>query len=176
MADAALSEGRHQLLGPTMTKPQGTPRPDPMAREVDRLLAGLAGRGAEPDSDQPTRSGAQRSPSAPRRAPRPRTRTDAITRGDLLALWARVGLGAAFGVMITQWPYVHACGLPLLQYLGAVAMVGVAGGWIAVASWSRRHAPSHVLALLLILWGVALAAYEILPRVGYAALRWNWQC
>jgi signal transduction histidine kinase len=89
---------------------------------------------------------------------------------------ARVGLGAAFGVMITQWPYVHACGLPLLQYLGAVAMVGVTGGWIAVASWSRRHAPSHVLALLLILWGVALAAYEILPRVGYAALRWNWQC
>jgi hypothetical protein len=33
-----------------------------------------------------------------------------------------------------------------------------------------------VLALLLVLWGIALAAYEILPRIGYAAARWNWQC
>ena len=83
---------------------------------------------------------------------------------------------ASLGGMITQWPYVHACGLPLLEYFGAVTMVIVAGAWIAVASWSRRHAPSHVLALLLILWGIAVAAYEILPRVGYAAQRWTWQC
>ena len=87
-----------------------------------------------------------------------------------------VGLCILLGGMITQWPYLHGCGLPLLEYFGAITMVIVAGGWIAVASWTRRHAPSHVLALLLIVWGMALAAYEILPRVGYAAQRWSWQC
>jgi len=55
-------------------------------------------------------------------------------------------------------------------------MVIVAGGWIAVASWTRRQAACHVLALLLVLWGIALAGYEILPRIGYAAQRWAWQC
>jgi len=99
-----------------------------------------------------------------------------MTRTDLIALWARVLLGTALGVMITQWPYVHGCGLPLVEYIGAVTMVIVAGGWVAVASWTRRHAAVHVLALLLVLWGIALVAYEILPRVGYAAQRWGWQC
>ena len=79
-------------------------------------------------------------------------------------------------LMITQWPYVHACGLSLVEYLGAVTMVMVAGTWIAVAAWTRRHVATHILALLLILWGIALVAYEILPRVGYAAQRWAWQC
>jgi hypothetical protein len=102
--------------------------------------------------------------------------SDAITRGALAALWARLVLGILLGGAITQWPYVHTCGVSLLEYLGAVAMVIVAGGWVAVASWDRRHAPGHVLALLLMLWGIALAAYEILPRVGYAAQRWGWQC
>jgi cytochrome bd-type quinol oxidase subunit 2 len=134
-----------------------SPKPDPMAREVDRLLAGLNSRGAQTEGDHPSRA-------------------DAVTRRDLIALWARLFLGVALGGMITQWPYVHACGLPLLEYFGAVTVVMVAGAWIAVASWSRRYAPSHVLALLLILWGIALAAYEILPRVGYAAQRWTWQC
>jgi hypothetical protein len=153
-----------------------SPKPDPMAREVDRLLAGLNSRGAQTEGDHPSRASARRPTPAPRRAARPKSRADAVTRRDLIALWARLFLGVALGGMITQWPYVHACGLPLLEYFGAVTMVMVAGAWIAVASWSRRHAPSHVLALLLILWGIALAAYEILPRVGYAAQRWTWQC
>jgi hypothetical protein len=153
-----------------MPKPPDSSKPDPLAREVDRLLAGLSTFGAEPES----------TPRPPIRAPRSRTaparrRTD-TTRRDRAALWARVLLGVVLGVMITQWPYVHTCGLGLLQYLGAVAMVLVTGAWIAVVSWSRRHATSHVLALLLILWGIALVTYEVLPRVGYAALRWSWQC
>jgi hypothetical protein len=145
-----------------------------MAREVDRLLAGLAGRGTQPD--RPPASDDTRRPVPTRRVSRARHRSEAITRGDLAALWARVGLGLVLGGMITQWPYLHGCGMPLLEYLGAVTMVMVAGGWIAVASWTRHHAPSHVLALLLVLWGIALAAYEILPRIGYAAERWTWQC
>jgi hypothetical protein len=148
-----------------------------MAREVDRLLAGLTTLGAKPgaEPDRRARGGAPR-PAPARRAPRAPRRSDAVSRADLVALWARLLLGSALGVTITQWPYVHACGLPLVEYFGAVAMVMVAGGWIAVASWTRRHAPVHVLALLLVLWGIALVAYEILPRVGYAAQRWHWQC
>ena len=160
-----------------MPKPQDSSKPDPMAREVDRLLAGLAHLGAAPERDQPARGRAPgAAPAQDRRAPRPRRRTGDMTRQDLAALWARVLLGAALGVMITQWPYVHACGLSLAEYLGAVTMVMVAGTWIAVASWTRRHVPTHILALLLILWGIALVASEILPRVGYAAQRWSWQC
>ena len=148
-----------------------------MAREVDRLLAGLSHLGAKPDDEPRPRSSGPRSAPAPaRRAPRPARRSGDLTRQGLLALWARLLLGAALGVMIVQWPYIHACGLPLAQYLGAVAMVIVAGGWIAVASWSHRQPAPHVLALLLLLWGIALVAYEILPRVGYAAQRWHWQC
>ena len=160
-----------------MPKPLDSSKPDPMAREVDRLLAGLTHLGANAERDQPARSRAPRSGPAPaRRAPRTTRRTDALTPQDLAALWARLLLGAALGVMITQWPYVHACGLSLVEYLGAVTMVMVAGTWIAAASWTRRHVATHILALLLILWGIALVAYEILPRVGYAAQRWAWQC
>jgi hypothetical protein len=155
-----------------MPKPQEPSKPDPLAREVDRLLASLAGSGPKPEPDPRSQT---RGPK-PRSAPPPARRRTDPTRRDLGALWARVVLGVVLGVMITQWPYAHACGLGLLQYFGAVAMVLVTGAWIAVASWSRRHVASHVLALLLILWGIALAAYEILPRVGYAALRWTWQC
>jgi len=158
-----------------MPKPSDTSKPDPIAREVDRLLAGLAHRTAQPD-DRPAPSGAPRPAPAPRRASRPKPRVEAATRGELAALWARVGVSVLLGGMITQWPYLHGCGMPLVQYLGAVTMVMVAGGWVAVASWTRRHAPCHVLALLIVLWGIALAAYEILPRVGYAAERLVWQC
>ena len=155
-----------------MPKPQDSSKPDPLAREVDRLLASLAGVGAKPEPEPRPQTRAPK----PRATPPPARRRTDPTRRDLAALWARVALGVVFGVMITQWPYAHACGLGLLQYLGAVAMVMATGTWIAVASWSRRHVPGHSLALLLILWGIALAAYEILPRVGYAALQGTWQC
>jgi hypothetical protein len=157
-----------------MPKPHDSSKPDPLAREVDRLLATLAGVGVKPEPQSDPRPLVRA--SKPRPAPPPARRRTDPTRRDLDALWARVALGVVLGVMITQWPYPHACGFGLLGYFGAVAMVMVTGAWIAVASWSRRHVAGHVLALLLILWGIALAAYEILPRVGYAALRWTWQC
>jgi hypothetical protein len=85
-------------------------------------------------------------------------------------------LGTVLGGMMTQWPYPHGCGLPLAEYLGAIAMVMVAGVWIAVASWRLRSAPSHIISLLLLLWGIALAAGQVLPRIGYAAVRLSWHC
>ena len=148
-----------------------------MAREVDRLLAGLTNLGTQPDREArplgtaPTPAAAQR-----RGAPRVARPPEPATRRDHIALWARVLLGIVLGGMMTQWPYPHGCGLPLAQYLGAIAMVMVAGAWIAVVSWNFRSAPSHILALLLLLWGIALAAGQVLPRIGYAAERLNWHC
>jgi hypothetical protein len=152
-----------------------------MAREVDRLLAGLTNLGTQPDGHARQPSTAPAPATERRRAPRvarPRVArsTEAIARRDQIALWARVLLGIVLGGMMTQWPYPHGCGLQLAEYLGAVAVVLVAGAWIAVASWTRRSAPSHILALLLIHWGIVLAAGQVLPRIGYAAARLGWHC
>lgn len=159
-----------------MSKPPRS-QPDPMAREVDRLLASLAHFGALPDNEHPPRDRAS-TPIPRRGAPRidRRRPSELPTRRDQIALWARVVLGVVLGGMITQWPYHHDCGVPLIEYLGAVAMVIVTGSWIAVASWRLRNPPSHILALLLILWGITLAAAQVLPRIGYAAQQWTWRC
>jgi hypothetical protein len=156
-----------------MPKPPREPQPDPMAREVDRLLAGLANIGSPPDRDYRPRG---KAPSPDQRSvPRPRT-NKAPTRGDTVALWARVFLGIVFGGVMTQWPYPYGCGLPLLGYLGAVAMVMVTGAWIAVASWRLRNGVAHIVAFVILFWGVVLVAEQVLPRVGYAAERASWRC
>jgi hypothetical protein len=45
-----------------------------------------------------------------------------------------------------------------------------------MTSWRARLAPAHVIALSTILWGLALAAHEILPRTGYIASPARWWC
>ena len=97
-------------------------------------------------------------------------------RHDPLALWGRVVLGAALGGLITQWPYARACGWPLFGYLGAVATVMLAGGWIAAVSWKQRNVIAHTLSLILLFWGIVLAAEQLLPRIGYAAVVLDWRC
>jgi hypothetical protein len=149
------------------------PRPDAISREVDRLLARLSHSG-------PQAAHSPRSPSAgpvtPRSVPRVSSAAPAPSRNHRIALWARVLLGLGFGAVMTQWPYPKACGATLLAYLGAVGMVLVAGGWIALASWKLRAGLAHLLALVLFFWGMILAAGEVLPRVGYAAVRADWRC
>ena len=80
----------------------------------------------------------------------------------------RLLLAAAVAVGVVFWPYDARCGLGLAGYLGAVAGVALAGGWSAVWTWRHRSPRAHVLALALVGWGLALAAAEVLPRVGYA--------
>jgi hypothetical protein len=142
-------------------RPSG--RPDPMAREVDRLLAQLARASTDSEQERSTSHGNGGSP-------RP------TSRGDLAALWGRVLLGAGLGVLMTQWPYSHACDLPLLGYLCAVGMVLLAGGWVAFESWRLRHGPAHIVSLILLFWGIVLAAEQLLPRIGYAAEPARWRC
>jgi hypothetical protein len=152
-----------------MPKPSAGANPDPLAREVDRLLAQLSGA-SRPGSAPASHSGQQR------RITRVSSSTSPVSRADRVGLWARVGLGAVLGGLMTQWPYPHACGVSLAGYLGAVAMVALAGIWIAVISWKLRSGAAHVLAFLLLFWGILLAAERVLPRVGYAAERASWQC
>lgn len=90
--------------------------------------------------------------------------------------WFRVILGLLLAVGITQWPYPNACGINLAMFLGAIATVIVAGLWSAISSWNRRLGFAHFLSLLVLLWGLVLAAREILPRIGYAQDARTWSC
>lgn len=160
-----------------MTKPPNGSKPDPMEREVDRLLASLATLGRPPEGDHTPSGRAPASHTSTRaRHSGARPSPRAATRRDLLALWARVLLGIALGGLMTQWPYTYGCGRSLFVYLGAVATVMLAASWIAFASWKLRSAPAHILSLILFYWGIVLAAEQVLPRIGYAAEPASWRC
>ncbi|MGH7517254.1 MAG: hypothetical protein ACREOC_07270 [Gemmatimonadales bacterium] len=148
---------------------------DPMADVVDRLLAQLSGAPSGPRNRwSPTRNGrgAQAASTVVGSA---REDRDSPLR-DLIGLWGRVTLALLLGALMTQWPYSHQCGLPLLGYTGAVATVILAASWTGFASWRRRNGYAHVLSLMLAFWGVVLAAEQVLPRIGYAAEQATWQC
>jgi hypothetical protein len=83
-------------------------------------------------------------------------------------VFARLTLAVALGVGIVFWPYAARCGFGLTAYLGAVTALVVSGGWSAIWTWRHRAARAHLLSLLLVAWGLVLAATEVLPRVGYA--------
>lgn len=153
-------------------------RPDPMMREVNRLLAQL-----EQTAPRLEASTLERAREAPQQPSQIQVRTHFAgvaasipTRGSVPALWAGVFLGIALGAMMTQWPYPRECGLQLLGYLGAVATVLIAGAGIAFDSWRLRNAPAHVLSLILIFWAIVLAAEQVLPRIGYAEYQASWRC
>lgn len=139
---------------------------DQEMREVDRLLAKLPAADPEP-AHAPTLK-------KPMTAVTPGAARP--TRGEWLGTWARVALGLAIGVGMTQWPYTHGCGIRLLAYAVGVGAVLAAGIWSSLSSWKRRLGLAHALSQLLIIWGLVLAAREVLPRVGYAKLEGVWFC
>ena len=108
-------------------------------------------------------------PSAPSSSPA--AKQDVATQRATTRSWGaflRLGLSVAVGVGILWWPYPARCGLGLVLYLGAVGAVIAGGVWSAVWTWHHRTARAHMLSLLLILWGLVLAAADVLPRAGYA--------
>ncbi|HEU5171020.1 MAG TPA: hypothetical protein VFU46_10810, partial [Gemmatimonadales bacterium] len=148
---------------------------DPMARVVDRLLAQLPGADPSLHNGGDSRRASAASRQATTVVGTARASV-APTRGDLIALWARVTLALLLGALMTQWPYPRECGFPLLGYLGAVLAVVLAGAWIAFASWDARSGFAHILSLVLVFWGIVLAAEQLLPRIGYAVDRATWGC
>ena len=89
---------------------------------------------------------------------------------------ARLALSVALGVGILFWPYANRCGIGLAGYLFAVTAVAGGGLWSAVWTWRHRAGRAHALSILLLVWGLALAAIEVLPRTGYAKQSLLWSC
>jgi hypothetical protein len=105
---------------------------DPMASVVDRLLAQLPGL----QSDRPEARGSRPRPPELRAGSMSFAtpmRTD-VGPSQVLATWARVVLALSLGLMLARWPYSQVCGLPLLGYLSAVAVLIVAAGAGAAAA------------------------------------------
>ena len=93
-----------------------------------------------------------------------------------VGIWARVILGVCLGIALMQWPYGRACGPRLFFYLTAVTALFMTGLWAAVFAWRGRLGAAHAIALVIILWGLVLAADEVLPRSGYAKHSATWWC
>ena len=109
-------------------------------------------------------------PAAPRGAP-PAAKADVAAQRESTRTWPallRLALAAALGIGILFWPYPSRCGVGLVGYLAAVTAVTIGGLWSSVWTWRHRTARAHVLSLLLVLWGLVLAAVEVLPHAGYA--------
>lgn len=85
-----------------------------------------------------------------------------------LGVTLRLLLSVALGAGMLYWPYSARCGLGLFAYLAATGVVTLSGIWTARWTWRHRSARGHVLSLLLVGWGLVLAATEVLPRIGYA--------
>lgn len=132
-------------------------------REVDKLLAKL------PDADPTLGRGIPTVPVSPRPVaggPTGGLHPAGPARGRAwVTTWLRVGLGLVLAIGMLAWPYSHACGLKLVFYLIGATTVTVAGVWSALSSWKRRLGIAHTLSIILIMWGLALAARQVLPRV-----------
>lgn len=140
--------------------------------EVDRLLKKLPA--ADPKLVGGGGGGAEPTVRRPAVAAGPRLPLEA--GGPWLGTWARVALGLLVGVGMTQWPYTHGCGVRFVFYLVGVLAVIAAGAWSSLSSWKRRLAVAHILSQGLIIWGLVLAAREVLPRIGYAKVAAPWLC
>ena len=139
---------------------------DAEMRKIDQQLASIPSNASTPVRAQPQGGGG----AVP--MGRPETST--------FGVMARLGLACALGVAIVFWPYSARCGLGLAGYLAAVTTLVVAGVWSSVWTWKHRSAKAHTVSLLLLTWGLVLAAADVLPRIGYAKPSANhpanWTC
>ena len=92
------------------------------------------------------------------------------------SVWARFAIVTTLATAILGWPYGRSCGFGLALYLAATTMIMVGGVWVVACTWILRMARTHVLAVLITLWGAALVTAQVLPRVGYAASAATWLC
>jgi hypothetical protein len=97
-----------------------------------------------------------------------REREEHEARGASFGVYVRLALVVALGVAILFWPYGAVCGMSLFAYLASVTTVVLGGLWTSLSTWQHRMVRRHVVAIAMILWGLALGASQVLPRVGYA--------
>jgi hypothetical protein len=133
-------------------------------REVDKLLAKL------PEAEPTLGRGVPTVPVSPRPGIGGVGASGAVHGGPArgrawVTTWMRVGLSLALGVGMLAWPSPHSCGWGLVWYLIGATVVTVGGVWSALTSWKRRLGIAHTLSIILIVWGLALAGRQLLPRV-----------
>lgn len=128
---------------------------DAEMKKIDQQIASLPAQSATP-----ARAAAPQGSAAPLAPVRPETST--------FGVMARLALACALGVAIMFWPYGAKCGFGLAAYLASVTTLVVAGAWASIWTWRHRAAKAHTVSLLLVTWGLVLAAADVLPRVGYA--------
>jgi hypothetical protein len=144
--------------------------------EIDKAIARMPARPASP-GDVPAPSPGAGQPGIPERSPAAsRAARPPATPRETTTTWLRVVLAVLLAGALPFWPYARGCGLGLYLYLAAAAVAVTAGLWAASSTWQRRRARAHVIALLVILWGLGLIAHEVLPRVGYAKHLARWTC
>jgi hypothetical protein len=153
-----------------MPKSPQDPKPDPMIGEVERLLRQLDTHPspAPPGSQNRPRPGMGGQTSSPASPP-----TFWLPTPN--GVWARVALGAMLTAAMTQWPY-QTCGWPLVGYLAGVLVLLVAGVWGSYASWRRRMGIAHIVSVAVVFAAAVLASGQVLPRIGYAAVKLAWRC
>ncbi len=146
----------------------GPPRDwDKELAKIDRAMARLPEPAAPPASGAAPVRPAGPTPAASPHVADPRATT---------TTWLRVLLVLTLALAMPFWPYARGCGFGLFAYLAAASIVVVAGVWASISTWQRRRPVGHILAILVMLWGVGLITSEILPRVGYAKAAIRWTC
>jgi hypothetical protein len=128
---------------------------DAEMRKIDQQIASIPARNAAPAPGAVAPAGT--TPPAP-------ARSETSTFGVM----ARLALACVLGVAIMFWPYGAKCGFGLAAYLASVGTLVVAGVWASIWTWKHRAAKAHTVSMLLVTWGLVLAAADVLPRVGYA--------
>jgi hypothetical protein len=83
-------------------------------------------------------------------------------------VWIRLFLVSSLAAGLNFWPYARECGPGLIGYVVAQGVFTAGAGWIAFCTWRSRMGKTHLLALGMVLAGIAVMEIQILPRIGYA--------
>jgi hypothetical protein len=141
--------------------------------KIDRAMARVPEPAAPPAGPA---AAPARAAAAPGGAPGPGLAPEHTGPRATATTWLRVLLVVTLALAMPLWPYPKGCGVGLFAYLAAASIVVLAGVWASVSTWHRRRPIGHILAILVLLWGIALVAAEVLPRVGYARTGIRWTC
>ena len=142
-------------------------------RDWDRELADIDKAIAKMPAPPNAPAGVARSATVPA-VPAPAT--SPVRRRDRAATWLWIILGLTLAVALPLWPYAAACGTGLFGYLAVIAMLIISAILALRTSWRARQGRANALAVVLLVWGLSLAAMAVLPRIGYARASATWTC
>lgn len=149
--------------------------------DIDKLMGSCGGAPPPPPSpSQNLPAQRQAAPSAPQPAARPAqaapSASVATRKRDTLIVWLKASFASLGAAALMIWPYDKTCGGMLYVYLIGVLAVFGAGIWTMMASWSHRRGLAHMVGMIILIAALALAAIEILPRIGMVTPARLWIC